>query len=128
MEYKITVTLPQKFSMNQYERMYHYKRYAVKQEFYEAVKYADREGYLDKPPYDVHYHFLIWGAKMDLSNLMGMVKPLEDGLVHSGVFEDDNPDIIKRMILTEAKAPESSIKNKRSYCVITITRHNEADI
>lgn len=114
-----------KFSLNQYERMFYLKRNTVKQEFYEAVKFSDREGYLDKAPYDVHYHFLIWGAKMDLSNLMGMVKPLEDGLVHCGVFEDDNPDIIKRMILTEEKAPESSIKNKRSYCIITIKPHHE---
>ena len=126
MEYKITVTLPQKFSLNQYERMFYIKRNEVKHHFYEAVKFSDREGYLPKPPFDVHYHFYIWGAKMDLSNLMGMVKPLEDGLVLCGVFPDDNPDVVKKLTLTESKAPESSIKNKLSYCLITITPHNEA--
>lgn len=120
MAYKLQVTLPQKFSLNQYERMFYIKRNEVKHHFYEAVKYADREGILTTPPYDVHYHFLIWGAKMDLSNLMGMVKPLEDGLVLCGILPDDNPDVVKSMLLTEEKAPESSKKSKLSYCEITI--------
>jgi hypothetical protein len=126
MAYKITVILPEKLSMNKYHTMHYMKLYQMKNHFYEAVKYADREGYLDRPPYEVHYHFRIWGAQMDLSNLMGMVKPLEDGLVKCGVFEDDNPGIIAKMTITEEKAPESSIKNKRSYCQITIKPHNIA--
>lgn len=127
MEYKLTVTLPQKFSLNQYERMFYLKRNTVKHEFYEAVKFATREGMLTTPPYDIHYHFMLWGAKMDLSNLMGMIKPLEDGMVRCGILEDDNHNIVQRLTITEERAPESSIRNKRSYCIITIKGLKQAE-
>ena len=120
------VTLPLKFSLNQYERAFYIKRNQIKQQFYLAVRTAKREGTLSNPPYAVQYHFLMWGFKLDVSNLMGMVKPLEDGLVRCGILEDDNINIVKSLTLTEETAPESSKKTKLSYCIITIKPHSEA--
>lgn len=128
MEYKLLIELPLKFSLNKYERTFWVKRNEIKKQFYWAVKTAQRDGYMPKPPFEVHYHFMLWGAKMDLSNLMGMVKPLEDGLVLNKLFEDDNPDIIRKITLTESRAPEASKRTKTSYCLITIKHSSEANI
>jgi len=127
MTYTLEVVLPQKLSLNQYSTYHHFKLAKVKREFYEAVWAAERSGYMPEPPVKCHYHFRLWGARMDLTNLFGMVKPLEDGIVKEGLLEDDNPDIVKELTLSLERAPESSKRTKRSYCTITITPYGKQE-
>jgi len=122
MSYELFLTLPQKLSLNQYHTLHYYKLNNVKREFYKEVQFAERRGMLEQPPYHVHYHFYLWGAQMDVSNLMGMIKPIEDGMVKCGLLEDDNHTIIKKITITQERAPS---KKKVSYCKVTLEHYGE---
>ena len=122
-EYKLHVTLPQKLSLNQYHTYHYQKLNQIKHQFYTEVQFAKKTGVLPNPPYDSHYHFQLYGALMDITNLVGMVKPLEDGLVRNGIIPDDNKDIIKTVRITQEHTTEP--KKKISYCIITLTHHGK---
>lgn len=127
MRYELWVVLPEKLSLNKYHYYHYHKLHNIKQRFYEEVAYSEKTGYLPKPPYKCDYHFYIWGARMDITNLFGMVKPLEDGLVRNGIIEDDNPNIVAEITVRQEQAPESSKKTKLSYCRITITPYGKQE-
>ena len=124
-ELTLDVILPRKLSLNQYHTLHHQKLYQIKYDFYQEVQVARRAGRLPEPPFDTHYHFLLWGAAMDQTNLIGMVKPLEDGMVKCGIIPDDNHHIVKSVKTTQEKATDKFAKKKISRCIITITHHGE---
>jgi len=122
--YTIDVIVPNKLSLNKYHTLHHQKLHAIKYEFYQEVLVAPKKGVRPRPPYYTHYHFILWGAQLDQTNLVGMVKPLEDGLVKCGVLIDDSPEYVKSVTVTQEKATDKAAKKKINRCIITIT-HGE---
>lgn len=122
-ELVLEVLIPYKLSLNKYHTLHYYKLNQIKHHFYDEVRVAKRTGLMPKPPYDTHYHFILHGSQMDTTNLVGMVKPIEDGLWKNGLIEDDTHTIVKGVSITQEHAPSADDKINR--CILTIKHYGE---
>ena len=114
---ELEVILPKKISLNPYLRMHFFPRNELNKEFYLAVKEGVQK-FKTKPikeQVNIHFTFYLKGKLLDWDNTIGMVKTIQDGLVHEGILEDDSNKFIKQGTSLVEKT-----KRKYNYCLIEL--------
>ena len=69
-------------------------------------------------PVKIHYDYHFTGTPLDSLNTALISKMIEDGMVHAGVLEKDDPKYVKRSILDSQK----SKKYKHDTVVVRIEK------
>jgi len=88
---KIKIPLPQKISTNKIYAGTHWATRKKQADLYHESLIEYRNEKITEYPVDINYIFSFKGKTLDTTNCSYMVKMLEDGLVKSGVLEDDDP-------------------------------------
>lgn len=115
---EINIILSEKLSTNKIYTMHHMPKSEWNNELYRAVKVAviqQKIKPIQEYPIICTYVFYIAGKTLDILNLGGMAKTIEDGLRYSNIIKDDSLKYIKQVTLLE----ERSDKNY-SYVVLEI--------
>ena len=109
---KLSVLLPYKISTNAfYARMHWTKRAEIVKAFRDEVFIAWKSSKMVPPhdfPVKMVYCFVLVGKMLDISNLSGMTKMIEDGLVACEALPDDTPAYVGEIIIRERRANKKS--------------------
>lgn len=115
---EVTVILPEKLSTNKIYRMH----FTEKNSFQQAVNIAVKEAVqkqkikpIKEYPVICVYVFYITGKYLDILNLGGMAKAVEDGLRYAKIFKDDSKKYIEQVTLLEERSDK-----KYSYVTVEI--------
>lgn len=104
----LTIPILEKISLN---KIYSGVHWSVRNRHVEdadsAVAYLPHaKPYKGKYPVHVHYHFLLAGTALDISNHGYMVKLVEDSLVKKGVLKGDQPKYVAGITVTAEKVSQ----------------------
>lgn len=114
----ITIIMPSKLSTNKIYTMHHFAKAKYNKEVHQAVKVAVIQQKI-KPikeyPIICTYIFHAAGKTLDILNVAGMAKCVEDGLRYCGVLKDDTLKYVCQVTLLEEKSDKDY-----SYFVLEI--------
>lgn len=102
---KLTIPIPEKVSLNRIYAGVHFReRSRLKDDYRLAVLCAPTvKRYEGQYPVAVHYHFRIYGSRLDVSNHAYMLKMVEDALVECGVIQGDEQKYVASITMTAEK-------------------------
>ena len=113
LEFEVTGTPP---TLNTYLRMFHMKRHAENNRWYESIHYTLLSQKLPKPEKPLSYFklsFTRYAARMlDYDNLVASFKPVCDGLKKAGLIADDRWDMTGPWEVTQEKCNSSIARVK----------------
>jgi hypothetical protein len=118
MTIRISMELPEKASTNVLYRLHGIKRWKTEQQFYLAVKeVVTRERIKPVTAYPIVavYAFEVPGKQLDVLNLSGMAKMVEDGLRHAGILIDDTPAYVAGVSLRCERSKDKRIRVSVSW-------------
>jgi len=119
---EIKIIIPIKFSTNQIHNKHWTWRKERQDEIHAEVQTSVKEQKI-KPienyPIKITYHFFVKDKLLDITNLAGMCKVLEDGLRYCNIIEEDNIKFVNEATILEDRSDE-----KYSYCIMTLTSPN----
>lgn len=112
------ITIPEKVSMNKIYAGMHWRKRQVLADLYHLEMLA-LKGKLKVTDYPVtiHYDWHFTKNPLDTLNCAFMSKMIEDGMVHAGVLEADDPKYVRRSTLESHK----SDKYARDTVVVSVT-------
>lgn len=98
------IPLPEKLSLNKlYSGVHWSKRKKMADEWHMVTLPFKRKLKPERLPTGVTYDFRLKGNLLDVSNLAGMVKLLEDSMVLNGILPDDSPKYVREITMSVCK-------------------------
>jgi hypothetical protein len=109
---KIIFHLPLKISANAIYAGIHWTKRNKHKQLFQAVPFVAKP--ITKYPVICHYHFVLSGRLLDITNLFYMTKLQEDSLVNKGILRNDTPQFVSEIRTTIESG-------KEDVCYITIS-------
>lgn len=95
----IKFAMPKKISTNTIYAGTHWAKRKAQADLYheyiQAVAHEKQIAPIEEYPIDIEYIFTFKGKPLDTTNATYMAKLCEDGLVKSGIIEDDDPEHVQ---------------------------------
>lgn len=107
---KIEIPLPEKISTNIIYAGKHWSTRKKQADLYHQYIRGLNLKPVKEKPLEITYIFTFKSSPLDTSNCSYMSKLLEDGMVKSGVIEDDSPEYVSSTTIYSKKGKEDKVK------------------